>query len=311
MLPSSLAHMLDKAADFVIAKVLAQGGARTGKPSGEVSAVRTMTLDGFDEIAAAWSPIVKASGYRIELRAVFCHSRPHVTFTPVPHPNYPGGTTPRRCELADLLIVIDHVDRLKKVDDRHAVLVQAKLLKGGVVKLSGNEWVQHELLAWLPPFTFVDPGYDLRSRDLSGTPLVGLPAYTAEYGGIDLKSSPPEWRHELTQTSAPWFNAPVSLACFMAKMATGNTNFSRKAARGGVDDWSFTVDELLRVTASRLITTKIGIARGNNNVVGFIADTSSVGGGGDYVEGDMSEWPEGPISTIHLTLSPIDDQPDE
>lgn len=307
MLPSSLVQVLSNAADPVIAKVLAHGGARTCKPSGEVSAVRTMTLDGFDEIAAAWASILNTNGYRIVLRTVFCHSRPHVTFAPVPHPNYPVGGKPRRCELADLLIVIDHVDRSKKVDDRHAVLIQAKMLKGGVVQPSGKEWIQHELLAWLPTFTFVDPGYDSRSRDLRGTPLVGSPLHTGEYGGIDLKSSSPGWRHELTQTTTPWFNSPVSLARYMALMATGNPDCSRKALRGGSDDWSYTVDELLRVTAARPITKKSGVARGNANVVGFIANTSSFGSGDDYVDGNMSEWPDGPISTIHVILGSIND----
>lgn len=311
MLPPSLTHMLNSAADAVIAKVLAQGGTLTGKPSGEVSAVRTMTLDGFDEVAAAWSPILLANGYRIELHAVFCHSRPHVTFKPVPHPNYMGGTAPRRCELADLLIVIDHVDRSRQVDDRRAVLVQAKMLKGGSVMPSGSEWVQHELLAWLPPFTFLDSGYDPRARDLSGVPLVGLPAHTAEYGGIDLKSAPPEWRQVLTHKNAPWFKGPVSLACFLAEMATGNLDYSRTAVRGGADDWSFTVDELLRVTAARPVTKQSRVVRGNTNVIGFISDTSSFGGGDGYVEDDMSEWPPGPISTIHLTLGSIDDRPAE
>ena len=308
MLPSSLAHSLCNAADPIIARVLAHGGAHTGKPRGEVSAVRTMTLDGFDQIATAWSPILRASGYRIDLRAVFCHSRPHVTFT-VPRPKYQQGTTLRRCELADLLIVIDHVDRVKKVDDRHAVLVQAKMLKSGAVMPSGKEWIQHELLAWLHAFNFVDRSYNQRSRDLRGIPLVGLPSHTAEYGGIDLKSVPPVWRHELPQTTAPWFNSPASLASYMAGMATGNPDYSRKAVRGGSDDWSFTVDELLRLTAARFITKKSGVARGNNNVVGFIADTSSLGGGGgDYIGGDTREWPEGPSSTIHVTLGTIDDQ---
>lgn len=315
MLPQQLAPVLYIAADPVIATVLTSGGTRSGKPPhDEVSAVRAMTLDGFDQIAAAWSPILKAHGYRIDLRAIFCHSRPHVTFAPVPHPKYSGGPTPRRCELADLLIVIDHFDPFKKIDDRHAVLIQAKMLKGGAVKPSRKEWVQHELLAWLPSFTFVDHGYDPRSRDLNGPPQVGVPAYTAEYGGIDLKSSPPEWWHELTQTTKPWFRSPVRLACYLAKMATGANAYSRKAVRGGSDDWSFTVDELLRVTAACPITKKSSVTRGNDNVVGFIADTSShagAGGGGGHVEGEMLEWPEGPISTIHVTLNSIDDRYEE
>lgn len=333
MLPSSLAVDLSRAAEPVIAKVLAQGGARSGKPSGEVSAVRTMTLDGFDEIAAAWSPIVKAHGYCIDLRAVFCHSSPQVTFKPVPHPNYPSGNDPRQCELADLLIVIDHVDRLKNVDDRRAVLVQAKILKDGAVKPRGHEWVQHELLAWLAACKFVDHAYDPRIRKLDRMPLIGFPAQTAEYGGLDLNSSPPEWRHELTQTTAPWFHSPVSLAAYLALMATGESSCGRDAVRGGADDWSFTVDELLRVTAARPITRRCGVARGNDNVVCFIADTSSLtssananveaayggrgrssngddNGGEDFLDGTTPEWPEGPISSVHMTLGSIDDRPE-
>lgn len=316
MLPFSLTNSLKTAADSAILKVLEQGGARTPRPSGEVTAVRTMTLDGFDEIADRWSPILKPS-YRIDLRAVFCHSRPHVTFSPVPHPKFPGGTKPRRCELADLLIVIDHVDPSRRINERRAVLVQAKILKGGVVKPSGSEWVQHELLGWLPEFSFVDPGYDSRSRDLKGGNQVGSPSLTAEYGGIDLKAAPPIWRQELTSVRAPWFTSPISLADFLASMATGQTDCGRLAVRGGSDDWSFTVDELLRVTAAHPIVKKEAkVLRGNDNVVGFIADSSPLpvnGGGGwyEYIEGDVPEWPEGPISTVHMHISSIDDRPDE
>lgn len=317
MPPSSLATSLQTAADVAISKVLLHGGAHTRPPSGEVTTVRTVTLDGFDEIAACWSPVLKSAGYRIGLRAVFCHSRPHVTFAPVPHPQHPGGKAPRRCELADLLIVIDHVDPFQKIDDRRAVSVQAKLLKGGVVKPSGSGWVQHELLGWLPVFTFVDAVYDPRSRDLNGTLLVGSPTHSAEYGGIDLKASPPVWRHELTQTTAPWFNSPIPLANFLARMATGAIDCSRDSVRGGSDDWSFTVDELLRVTAARpIMKKKVSGLRGNDNVVGFLADTSplfgsSDGGWDDYIEGDVPEWPEGPISTIHMSIRSIDDRTDD
>lgn len=57
--------------------------------------------------------------------------------------------------------------------------------------------------------------------------------------------------------------------------------------RGGSDDWSFTVDELLRVTASRPITTRTGVARGNANVTSVIADTSSLAGTNDGGDGDV------------------------
>ena len=275
-----------------------------------------MTLDGFDEIAAAWSPSFRYAGCRINLRAVFCHSKPHVTFAAIPHPRYPGGRTPRVCELADLLIVVDHIDPHKNIDDRRAVLVQAKILKGGKIAPSRQEWVQHELLGWFPEFHFIDPRYDKRSRKLNGTPLVGAPHLAAEYGGIDLKTSPPIWHHWLTATATPWFNAPLPLASYLAGMVTGYNCCGRKAVRGGLDDWSFTVDELLSVTSAIPLTLTSGVLRGNDNVVGFIADLSNlagIGDGGDAggLEGEFVERPEGPISTVHVTIRSIDDSEGE
>lgn len=312
MLPTAIASQLTSDADTAIQKALALGGSRTKAPYDEVSAVRTMTLDGFDEIAASWSTTLKSIGCRIDLRAVFCHSRPHVTFAAIPHPRYPGGRKPRVCELADLLIVIDHLDLQKRIDDRRAVLVQAKILKGGKIAPSGQEWVQHELLGWLPDFSFVDRRYDPRSRDLNGTPLVGMPHLTAEYGGIDLKSSPPIWQHWLTATAAPWFQADLHLASFLALMATGDASCGRQAVRGGLDDWSFTVDELLGVTAAIPITLTSGDLRGNDNFVGFMADTSNLadtgaGGSSGGFDSEATEWPEGPLSTVHITIRSIDD----
>ena len=82
--------------------------------------------------------------------------------------------------------------------------------------------------------------------------------------------------------------------------------------RGGLDDWSFTVDELLRVTAAIPITLTSGDLRGNDNFIGFMADTSNLadtgaGGGSGGFEGEVAEWPEGPISTVHITIRSIDD----
>ncbi len=320
MLPSSLAPSLQMAADIAITKVFTHDGIRkwTKKPNDEVSAVGTMTLDGFDEISKAWSPILETHGLRIDLEAVFCHSRPRVTFDPVPHPEYKKLLNdPRCCELADLLIVIDHVvDPSRNINDRRAVLVQAKKVgKDGVFKLKDKEWIQHELLGWLPPFTFQEKlprGYDSRRRNLKGASCVGSHLHTAEYGVIDF-TSPQIWCHWLTDTVAPWFNREVSFAQYLAGMATGDSNFSRKAVIGGDDDWSFTVDELLRVTRKRGMKYKSmfkpGKLRGNLNVIGYIVDTASWpyigGGGGDGdVEDETPEWPDGPISTVKITVGP-------
>lgn len=333
MLPSSLVHDLSLAAGPIVDQVLLNGGPRTGKPYGEVSAVRTMTLDGFDGIADKWAPILKAAGFRIELASVFCHSSPQVKFKSSAHPKYAKATSPTRCELADLLIVIDHLD-LKGAVDRRAVLVQAKMLKGGGFKPSGKEWNQHKLLAWLPDFTFESPLYDPAKRNLRKAPRPK--AQTAEYAGIDLNSASPEWRHELTRPSAPWFHSPICLADYLANMAVGNPSCGRPAIPDGSDDWSFTVDELLTVTAAQGLTKGAAVVRGNPHTLGFIAATpllslssasavpvplqlqqffgaaaSGMGGSG-VGNGDEEDasWPDGPISTVHMILGPWDEPPD-
>jgi hypothetical protein len=315
VLPNTLAGVLASAAAPAIANVLAHGGGCSARPSGEVSAVRAMTLDGFDAIATAWSPILKNLGYRIDLRAVFCHSRPQVTFPRFLPPRTPLPIPSRgRCELADLLVVIDHVDPAKMINDRRAVLIQAKLLKGGQIKPSGNEWIQHELLARRPPFTFVESDYTPHARDLNGTPLVGAPDKTAEYGGINLSAAPAKWNQWIPVTTSPYFHKVITLSQYLASMAVGHHTCSRKALRGGKDAWSYTVDELLKVTAAKpIVKSSMAVLRGNDNIIGFLADTvphfgigGSGGTGGKMPEEKASEWPDGPISTVHMTFGPLD-----
>ena len=315
MLPYKLISSLATAAAPPIDKVLASGGVRSAAPRGEVSAVRALTLDGFDEIAQAWSPILKAHGYRIDLRAVFCHSHPLVSFARIPSPYAPARPTSTGCcELADLLLVIDFVDPRSRQRDRRAVLIQAKRLKGNNLRPSGKEWIQHELLAWLPSFTFNDAVYDPRARDLSGNPTIGNPAFTAEYGGIELNPTQIGWSHWLPVRNTNKFEAVIDLASFLAGMAVGEGECARQAVAGGADDWSFTVDELLKVTAAKpIVKANPTVLRGNDNMVGFLMDTApylaiaSGGGRDDFLEGDIPEWPEGPISTVKITLRSMDD----
>ncbi len=320
MLPSSLAPSLQMAANTAITKVFSK---HTGKPNGEVSVVSTMTRNGFTEISNAWSPILKTCGLRIDLKAVFCHSNPKVIFKPVrDYPNLYKAPVPRCCELADLLIVIDHVDPSRNINDRRAVLIQAKMVISKdvpvapvVPTLRKTAWRQHELLGWLPSFTFErTPPYDSRPRDLKGALCVGSHLHTAEYGAIH-RNYPHIWHHWLINKKAPWLIEGVNLAQYLAGMATGDCNFSREAiidvTTNTVDDWSFTVDELLQVTANTHMTKKWPVLRGTNNSVGYYiaADTTSRpyaerGGGDGDVEGEIPEWPDGPISTVHLTFSP-------
>lgn len=99
MLPSSLMSVLAAVADPVVAKVLTRGGARTGKPSGEVTAVRTMTLDGFDEIAAVWSTTLKALDYHQFTRSFLPFAPPRYLRTcassPIPRWKYSASLRTR------------------------------------------------------------------------------------------------------------------------------------------------------------------------------------------------------------------------
>lgn len=315
MLPPNGRLMFDlqALADAEIRAALENGGSLSRRPWDEVSGVRTIVLDGIDQIAAAWKPTLSAANIEIELTAVFCHSRPQVSFPPK---IYVQGTG--RCELADLLIVIDHRRIDGSVSDRRAVLIQAKRNKDGGINLSGSDWTQHELLSTLPVFHFIEQSYDTaRPRDLKRVPACGRRSRTAEYGGIELEGTPRTWtslvpRSIIHPTLVKSLEEPIPLAALLVQMAFGTPACGRKAVQGANDDWSFTVDELLRVTGEIEINANdgTGIIRRNARVSGVIVDTAAylstprgVGAGGGPVKPDEETyWPDGPMSTIHLTL---------
>jgi hypothetical protein len=308
MVPLSDRHaqVLATLADLVVKDALAHGGLQTRRPTGEVSAVETLTRDGFSEIAKAWDPLVSTLGYRVDLHAVFVHSRPQVHWTR-------SDGTIGRCELADLLLVIDHKGAGSQ-QDRRAVLIQSKLLKGGQIKLRGKEWVQFELLSQWPAFTFVTPGYAPNVRDLLDESVCDNSQNTGEYGGIDLKSKPPLCIQEMVGPGQAT-SARISFGELLVGMVRGADLTGRQAHSGGTDDWSATVDELLQVTAALPITVVSGVPRGHSHALGmFVAQANygimpSLSAAGtrreppppefEIEEGDRG----GPISTVRLTFA--------
>ncbi len=308
MLPLSdpQAQTLATLADLVVEKALAYGGLQTRRPTGEVSAVETLTRDGFSEIAKVWDPIVSMLHYHIDLHAVFVHSRPQVSWTR-------SDGTNGRCELADLLVVVDH-NGPGCQQERRAVLVQSKLLKGGQIKLRGKEWVQYELLSQWPKFTFATPGYASNPRDLRDETVCDNALNTGEYGGMDLKSKPPLCVQEMVGLGRMTIGR-ISFGQLLVGMVRGHDSHGREAHTGGGDDWSATVDELLSVTAALPITIASGVPRGNSHSLGIFAaragygmmpSLSAAGAGWDRPppkfdpeEGDLG----GPISTVRLTLT--------
>jgi hypothetical protein len=290
---------------------LASGGKRSGgRPAGEVAAVKAIVLDGFAEAAAEWTRLLAPYGYHLELRPVFVHSRPHVAFTKT-------DGKPGRCELADLLLVVDFQPPGGGRPDRRAVLIQAKLAKNGSIRLRRKEWVQFELLSRWPSFTFATPGYDPRARDLIAANSPGSHEVTGEYGAIQLGVALPSWT-QLLVSPPDRFSGECDLGQFLATMAFGRGLCGREAEPGGRDDWSFTVDELLRVTAVLPIVKSASHLRGQSYGVGFLqvlefsggepatagGRSAFAGGGGDEPPADHGEepWPDGPISTVQLIL---------
>lgn len=295
-LPLSTLRELSQRADRVVGEVLANGGARSKPPKGEVSAVASMVLDGFEGVADAWNDQLGQSGYKIDLTAVFTHCRPWV------------ASSVGRCELADLLIVIDD-RRSGTIDDRRAVLVQAKRLKTSKPGVKGTrDEVQFDLLFGWPTFTFEESAYDGKARDFKSRHAPGDPSLSGEYGWIDLDSTPRRWKQWLT-ANARTFAADQDLSRYIAHMLSGTDSYGREARPGGSDDWSYTVDELLTVTGKRVSSDLGGAHRRQSQHLGLITVAEldpTVGGGGVRragEDGDLESWREGPISVVHMTVS--------
>jgi hypothetical protein len=311
MLQTSLTNF----ADLAITRTLDRGGRRTSRPTGEVEAVKSLLLDAMPRVAALWRRALRPHHYKLGLTSLFCYSHPQVSFT------RPGGGR-GQCELADLLIVIDHYGP-GIAWERRATLVQAKVVKTPSMGLSRKEQVQFELLSRWPRFNFIDAAryHAARARDFGGA-LPPQPDLSGEYGWISLSASPRRWDQYL-MLMAGGFDGQAPLAPFLVNMACGFGSCGREAYRGSGDDWSDTVQELIDVTGNLPIVQAVpGQLRGRHHAISFmvgVADPTRVptalsaaatkgDGGGDGWGDDAAdeEWPSGPISVVHLRLVHIE-----
>lgn len=244
-LTPSLLTSLTSAADVVVDDVLLRGShGMRARPRTEVGFVAAITLGGVPGIASAWAPLLRPHGYSLNIDGVFCHAAPVVAFK--------LGAGPRvRCELADLLVVTDHLDQTGRLE-RRASLIQTKMApKARRVSLTGRSSVrQLDLYQSWPAFTFEEPVYGSKSYDLKS---LGQ-GDAGSFGVIDrhFRNSPgmpPRWtQHDARPTPASVTNEP-SFGGFLAQMVGGNVGAcGRVAVPGGSDDWSQVVDILLDVT---------------------------------------------------------------
>jgi hypothetical protein len=247
MLPAATVDDLARIADAEIHRMLKLGAPNmVALPRREVGFVVAVTLGAVRAVGMAWTTLLAPFGIRVWLTGVFCHGSPRVGFM--------GSSGTTRCELADLLIVVDAIRTERTV--RRASLVQAKLADRGRRISLADRSSRHQLLLYQvwPSFTFQDTAlygaahYDLRGsrEDQSGTfgvidPLTGATG-----------QPPPTWTQHSADPAPRIVSDEPTLGRFLAEMVGGTRpGFGRRAAITPTDDWSTVVDLLLRVTAGQ------------------------------------------------------------
>jgi len=237
---------LGRAANIAIRRSLADGAPNfTNRPTTEVGFINAVVTGAIPSIGAQWRQILAPLHIRLSMTGVFCHSSPMVNFLD-------SKCTRHRCELADLLIVHDHLPSGSLAgSSRSAVLIQAKTTPTGMVR--SPDAAQFELYANWPTFQISHSQFDTRSRNFSALNTPGAASDCGQYGIIKTKpSTSPLWR--ITQPIKPLQSTNgVELGTFMSEMLdAASSSRGRPAVVNGKDDWSFTIDELLRITAQRM-----------------------------------------------------------
>jgi len=280
-------------------------GWKATAPLNEPDAVAAMVSAGLPAAAVAWRALLKPLGYQVAMIGIFTHQTPKVS--------YVGGAT--SCELADLLVVIDEISG--GATDRRALLIQAKIAHHPTLTLhKPNDLVQFGLLDTWPDFQFIHQPYPTNMRQIGAPGAPGLVGDSADYGLIDLLPSGVAWR-QVDPANPMTPAAGVSFGELLADMAVGAAG--RAAIRGGSDDWSDTVEELLRTTYfalagggfgghprgvttfSRLSVNDDFAANGFQpaGVVHIFGGPPSAGEGG----GEDAPRDPGPISVVHVRLT--------
>jgi len=219
-------------------------------PKGEVDCVAEILVNGIPAIANAWAPTLASVGCSLTLHSVFCHGSPMV--------DHPPGNTSNRCELADLLVVMDFVTISGTV--RTANLIQAKMDKSGHVAISsGTPMRQLKLYQGWPTFEFTSKAYDSRTRDYRTG--IASPSNTEDagrYGAIVLTVGSEVWRQIDPTSPTPFTTSKgMTFGDFLAGLADAQIHYGAEAGHCvgpppmTFDDWSFTVGELLDITYRR------------------------------------------------------------
>jgi hypothetical protein len=296
------------AANAAIAKALERGAPQMkSPPRTEPGLVAAVHLSAIPDIASAWSGHLRSLGLQVKLTGVFCHQSPIVTYQ-----DRKGSG--QRCELADLLVVID--SRTQFWNGRRAVLIQAKMATSArTVRIKkGQDTAQLELYQDWPLFDFEQAAYGLKGVDLTkGSDC----HYSGAYGIIDRhwhSSKAPRWtQHPATPTPTKTYNAP-EFGDFLARMVAGAAACGRDASATINPSWSGVVEALLRETLAKNFSHSPSLGpltppRSISTMAFMQASSFAIlAGAGGPPDGQMSmiEGEPSGISTLHLDIGEID-----
>lgn len=319
MVPSHLTATLAAAADTEIDQALRHGAPGQNSPTGEVGYVAAVVLKAVPDIAQAWRPILRPHGFSVRMTGVFCHQSPQASFID-------ASGIPQRCELADLLVVAEDLTA-GSAGKRWATLIQAKIANagGGATLSASRDLTQLDLMTRWPLLT-LPTAYSKGARDFSTCSYTGVTIECGRYGLIETGASL-DWRQQAPAKSMP--AGGDTLGSFLANLIeTGQRGYGREATGTG-DDWSRTVDELIRVTGAQAFSYAAGFAgrrqRGHSGVAyvtapgsfpwphpynwfGHGGDVSLPNGGRPDGPEDFDDRPEGEgISLLRIGVTRTDE----
>lgn len=238
MIPRSCRNALLNKADTVVQNVCTTMlGRMKHRPQYEIDFVSSMVENGVDALQAAWQSILNPYGVNVAAGGVFCHQSPMVTF---------GSNNSKRCELADLLILLSHRRSPGGRVFWRGALLQTKLSNRVTAIPAG---AQRDLYSNWPQFQIATRGFDPRARNFNSDLRSGNFAFVSPMGWI---LSWPHWGNPSIYSSS------ISLSEFLVGMLYDMdprqpgrmSSHGRQVYNRSQSDWSPTIWELIRNTGS-------------------------------------------------------------
>lgn len=179
-------------------------------------------------LARAWGRILTGANYDLMLHAAFLHQRPYVRF-PSPTTGHCGAGY---CELADMLVVVEHDG-----DARRACLFQAKPVGVAVVGDQKDLYEKWEALR------FASGPKHAKGRVYD----IGPNADGGHYAIVNTKPSlgVEPWGVEHPRTAVTIDDMGRYLAMMLVANVDGTPGPGRAATVSGTDDWSVLISDLI------------------------------------------------------------------